>query len=65
MTDPPSLFWGKENLIPMRMGKNWTAQQRRNPFTHSSPAPTAEPLMQCLPNTEHFREGSGSTAQQP
>lgn len=65
MTDPPFLFWGKEDLIPMRMGKNCTAQQWRKPFTRSSPAPMAELFMHCLPNMEHFREGSGSPAQQP
>lgn len=63
MTDPPSLFSGKENPVSMRMGKNCTAPKKA--FHMLRPAPMAEPVMHGLPNTEHFREGSGSTAQQP
>lgn len=60
MTDPPFLFWGNENLIPKRMGKNCSALKKA--FHMLLPAPMAEPFMHCLPNMEHFWEGTGSTA---
>lgn len=65
MTDPPFLFWGKEDVIAIKNGKELHSPAMKKAFQMLLPAPMAEPFMHCLPNTEHFRGGSGSTAKQP
>lgn len=57
MTDPPFLFWGKEDLIAIRMGKNCTAQQWRKPFKRSSLLPWQNLSCTACP-TQSISEGA-------
>lgn len=62
---PTTSLLGEGKSDSYENGKELQSLQWRKTFPGSSTAPMAEPLMHCLPNREHFREGSGSTAQQP